>query len=329
MQRDTLSVSLRGKQIIVPAIHVCGTVLFTTGKLIKIAKIHDEAFLEFKKIADPINIIEILKKTKDRPDIFTFAQKVPDITPHYPFLFEWENVAAASIGSYKSWFESQIDRSVKKHVRKSQREGIVTKIALFDDRLVEGICSIYNEQRYRQGKPFWHYGKTFEEVKQENGTYLDRIIFLGAYLGEELIGFIKFVVDGEVGTLMQIVSKTTYFSKRPTNALISKAVEICESHGIKYLLYGKHTYAKKKESSLIDFKEKNGFKKIDYPRYYVPLTTKGKIAIKYRIYKGWQNLLPYQVMKTLVTLRSKYYLFRMGKSGESNQPVKEKTGLEG
>jgi hypothetical protein len=184
-------------------------------------------------------------------------------------------------------------------------EGLRTETVSFTDEFVKGIVSIYNESPVRQGKKFWHYGKSFDEVKRDNGTYLDRSIFIGSYFENELVGFLKFVIDGEVANIMQILSKSAYFSKRPTNALIAKAVEVCESLKIKYLIYGEHTYGKKDESSLIDFKENNGFRKMELPRYYVPMTPKGHLALKFGIHKGLANLLPSRVTKNLIRLRAK------------------------
>lgn len=319
MCHDTQIISEKGREYVVPAIKICGVVLIVTGKTLKITRIHDEVWLESRSLPDPLEILEKLQSLRNPPDIFSFAQRLPDVTPHYPYYFEWENVAAAIIESYRSWFEKDVDRSVRKHLKKAQREGILCKISEFDDHLVEGICSIYNELKVRQGKQFWHYGKSFDEVKRENGTYLDRSVFIAAYLSDELVGFIKFVIDEEVATMMQILSKAAHFSKRPNNAMIAKAVEVCESRHIKYLIYGEHTYGKKGESTLIDFKEKNGFRKIEFPRYYVPLTAKGHLAVKLGLYKGWANLIPGSVTKNLVNLRSKYYAWRADNSKEPKQ----------
>ena len=96
----------------------------------------------------------------------------------------------------------------------------------FDDQLVRGISDIYNETPIRQGRKFWHYGKSFEQVKAENATYPDRSEFIGAFFNGELIGFIKFVMVNNVARIMQIVSLEAHTDKRPTNALLAKAVEI-------------------------------------------------------------------------------------------------------
>lgn len=310
MYHTTQVISVRGKDRVVPAIKICDVVLVVTGKVFKIARIDDEVWLDSQSFPDPVEIIKKLGSMTNPPDLFNFAQRLPDVIPHYPYHYEWENLAVAATESYRAWFETEVDRSVRKHVRKSQREGIVTEIAAFDEKLVAGLCSIYNELKIRQGRQFWHYGKSFEEVQRGSGTYLDRSIFIGAYFGTELVGFLKVVIDGEVANIMQILSKAAYFPKRPTNALLSKAVEVCETRKAKYLIYGEYTYGKKDESTLVDFKEKNGFRKIEFPRYYVPLTEKGKIALKLGLHKGWENLLPGRVTNALVELRSKYYAWR-------------------
>jgi len=46
-----------------------------------------------------------------------------------------------------------------------------------------------------RGKPNVHYGKDIHTVRKEEATFLDRSIFIGAFLGEELIGFVKLTTD--------------------------------------------------------------------------------------------------------------------------------------
>jgi len=310
MNTDVQTLSIKGGESEVSAISVGPVDVVITGKMLKVARIRDEEWIESRSLPDPPEIVGQLRKSKSPPDIFVIAQRIPDLTPHYPYYFEWGNVSAVTVESYRSWYEKDIARTTKQHIRKAQKEGIVAEIAPFDDRLVEGICSIYNELKVRQGKNFWHYGKDFDSVKRENGTYLDRSIFIVAYDGSELAGFLKVVIDGEVGSIMQILSKSAHFQKRPNNALLSKAVEVCESRQVRYLIYGEHTYGKKNESTLTDFKEKNGFRKMEFPRYYIPLTAKGHLAIKLGIHKGWANILPGSFTNALVQLRSKYYGWR-------------------
>ena len=95
-----------------------------------------------------------------------------------------------------------------------------------DDKLVCGIREIYNEVPIRDGRPFPHYGKKFDTVKREVTTMPDRSEFLGAYCGEELIGFIKLIHMGKLSSILHIVSKRAHYDKRPTNSLLAAAVEV-------------------------------------------------------------------------------------------------------
>ena len=311
MSEEAHRISLKGKKRVVKSIPVGAEAsVIITGGLIKIGKIHDEYWLEAKNIPEPESIINTLKKSTERPDLFTFAQKIPHATPRYNYKIEWDNHAVANFESYADWFEKQIDRNTKKNIRKFAKEGVSVDTVPFTDELVEGICSIYNELKVRQGREFWHFGKDFATVKNDNSSYLERSVFIGARYKEELIGFIKMVFVDDVACLMQILSKAAYYEKRPTNALLSKAVEVSESRGIKFLAYGEYVYGKKDESSLIEFKRKNGFKKVDIPRYYVPLTLKGNLALRYGFHKEWKEILPADVVKFLVNVRVKYYSWK-------------------
>ncbi len=100
----------------------------------------------------------------------------------------------------------------------------------------------------RQRRRFPHYGKDFESVRREEATFLDSSIFIGAYFEDKLIGFVKLVPD-ETCTqagLMNIVSMVKHKDKAPQNALFAYAVRACASRGIRYLVYSKFDYGKKR-----------------------------------------------------------------------------------
>ena len=169
---------------------------------------------------------------------------------------------------------------------------MTVKVVSFDDDLVRGIHRIYNETPVRQGKRFWHFGKDLETVRRELATYLDRSTFIGAYWNHELIGFLKMVYVNSVAMLFHILSMNAHYDKRPMNALIAKAVEVCEQEGISHFVYGQFVYGNKHQSSLVEFKRRNGFEQFNFPRYYVPLTLKGAAFVRLKLYKGLGGLLP-------------------------------------
>jgi len=190
-----------------------------------------------------------------------------------------------------------------------------------DDDLIRGIREIYNETPVRQGKRFPHFGKDFTTVKREVSTLLDRSGFIGAYYGSELIGFIKLVYMGKIASILHIVSKNAHYDKRPTNALIAKAVEICSQKEISYLLYGHYTYGRKTRSPLIEFKKRNGFEEVRVPRYYLALSFWGRVVVGLRLYRGWLGLLPSGVVNFMVDVRSRFFSRITSKSGRSESEV--------
>ena len=178
--------------------------------------------------------------------------------------------------------------------------------------MIEGIVQIYNETPLRQGKRFPHFGKDFATIKKEVSTFMDRSEFIGAYLGDELIGFIKLVYLGSIASILHIVSKNQHYDKRPTNALIAKAVELCAENDISYLLYGHFTYGNKTGSPLAEFKRRNGFKEFQVPRYDVPLSLWGKAAVRMRLYRGVIGILPSPLLVLLVKTRARFLRSRLG-----------------
>jgi hypothetical protein len=90
------------------------------------------------------------------------------------------------------------------------------------------------------------------------------------------------------------------------NALIAKAVEICEQRGFAYLTYCNYVY-NDPDSSLTEFKRRNGFEQVLVPRYYIPLTLKGKIALKLGLHHGLVKFIPKSVFKQLLRLRTRWY----------------------
>jgi hypothetical protein len=73
------------------------------------------------------------------------------------------------------------------------------------------------------------------------------------------------------------------------------------------LVYGKHVYGKKENSPVTEFKRRNSFERLDFPRYYVPLTRRGSFAIRYRLYRGIKELVPETVVTLFLTTRAVIY----------------------
>jgi hypothetical protein len=303
------------------------------GGFIRLAAVQDEEWIEGEPVPEPEAFIRDLRG-KPPADIFTFARPIPYSQPCYPFYFEWDNVAVAKLGKFAQWWES-LPQETRKNVRRSQRRGVTITRANFDDQLVRGISNVYNETPIRQGRKFWHYGKSFEQVKAENATYLDRSEFIGAFFKGELIGFIKVVKVNNVVRIMQIVSMEAHSDKRPTNALLARAVEICCEKRATHLIYGKYVYGKKESSPITEFKRRNGFERLSFPRYYIPLTGVGALAIRCGLHRGVAQLVPEEVTTLFLAARAAIYRrqFRLHEklhetaNGEQKLPVGPSTAI--
>ncbi len=311
------TISIRGKQITVAADMIAGKAIVTKGSLLRIARVKDDVCDD--GVIDPESIVSELRRRR-RADIFTFDQKLLETEPRFPYYFEWDNLAVLTIKTYEHWWNAQIKNDARRMVRKAEKNGVTVKVVPFSDELVAGIKGIYDEVPIRQGKPFWHYKKDIETVKKENSTYLERAEFIGAYCGDELIGFNKIFYTGNRADQIQLLSKLRHRENSPTNALIAKAVEVCAAKGILYLTYGKFSYGNKVGDTLSDFKERNGFANITFPRYYVPMTLVGKVAVALKLHRRLIELLPPSVVDRLWAVRASLYAMKYrGTAGMSSE----------
>jgi hypothetical protein len=276
-----------------------GEKVMVEGKILRIAKLEQEWCDD---AGDPEILADALRKTADGPDILTFTQRLPDLKPKYDYQMELESMAVLPIKSYALWWEKQIERQARNKIRKAQKSGVVVRLTDFDDRLVHGMTSIFNETPIRQGRRFLHYGKDFQTIKRQFSRFLFREEIFGAYLGEELVGFIFLADAGRYAFLGQIISKIARRDLAPNNALLAKAVERCAERGFPYLVYALWL-----DDSLGDFKRSNGFQRVDLPRYFVPLTKKGKLALKFGFHRGWKEAVPKQISRPLKKLRRRWY----------------------
>jgi len=316
MQTTCAEISVRGRIFNVPATRIDGRTIVVKGNWIKTASIHDEEW-QAEGVDDPDFILAKLREQGVKADLFTFAQKLPETKPKFNYHLEWDNLAAISLTTYKEWWEKRLPQETRKNVRRAERRGVVVRAVDFDEALAAGIKSIYDETPIRQGRRFWHYGKTLEAVRRENSSYLDRSEFIGAYYQEQLIGFIKMVYVGKVSILMQIVSRNEHYDKRPTNALLAKAVEVSESKGMGYVVYGSYVYGKNNDAPLTEFKRRNGFEEILLPRYYIALTAKGSACLSLNLHRGLRRLLPKKLDSLLLRARARMYQGRMSTAGAS------------
>lgn len=302
--RNSIEVTRRGRKMAVPMLEVAGTTLAIKGRLVKIAEIFDAYWLRKRSLPGPTAVIGALRMSTHRPDIYTFTQRVPETKQQFDYPVEWVNFAVIVIGSYDDWFRKSISESTRRSILASEKRGVTVRPSQYDESYVRGIMAVYNDTPVRQGRRFWHYGKDYDSVRDENGTYADRSTFLAAYFGEQFIGYCKVVWDDDTAAIMQIISMVGHYDKRPSNALMAAAVRECSTRKIPYLLYEHYDYGNKADSSLTEFKRRNGFVRMDVPRYYVPLTMRGRLALKLGMHKEQKDRIPGWLRSWLVGVRA-------------------------
>ena len=297
-------------------IRICGTNINVQGKLVRIARLDAEKFMF---LDDPEPVIGGLRKLDSRVDILTFMQRLPDTSPKHPYPMEMDNLAVLPISTFEDWWTKTIGFKARNKAKQATKKGATLREVPFSEELVRGIWKIYNESPIRQGRKFPHYGKDFETVYREEATYLENSIFIGAFLENQLIGFVKLLIDEtriQAG-LLNIVSLISQRDLAPSNALISQAVRSCAERKIPYLVYSNFAYGKRERDSLSDFKERNGFERVDLPRYFVPLSPLGHIALRLGLHKKLLDRLPAPLAVKLRNLRKEWYKRKLNSATEA------------
>ncbi len=253
-------------------------------------------FREYYKNVAPTE--KFIAKLKTRGvDIFTFIDRKwchPVTNPPLNWIKSDDNIGLLEIKDYPTWWHS-IGKKTRNMVRKAEKEGVKVSVVSQSDDLAQGIWKIYNETPIRQGRAFPHFGESLETVT--NNMYSEKFsTFIGAYMGEELVGFIQILHGDSIAVLSNILSMQKYWDRAVNNALLAKAVEVCQAKSERWLMYGRIG----NHPSLDRFKESNGFIRFPVSRYYIPLTSKGRIAITLGLQKELKDALPNSIKYPLI-----------------------------
>jgi hypothetical protein len=297
-------------------IEILGKSIRVHGRLLRIARLDAEKFLF---LDDPEPIIADLRRSKSRVDLFTFIQKVSETSPKYSYPMEWDNLAVLPVSTFDCWWNQQIGFKARNKAKQAEKRGVTMREVPFSDSLVRGIWEIYNEVPIRQGRRFPHFGKDLKTVYQDEATYLDRSAFIGAFLDDRLIGFVKLLwsADRSQVGLLNVLSLIEHRDKAPTNALVAQAVRFCAAQKIPYLVYSNFAYGKRERDSLSDFKERNAFQRFDLPRYYVPLTAIGWAGFRLGLHKRMSERVPERMIMKLREVRNSWYGRKLQSAPES------------
>jgi len=180
-------------------------------------------------------------------------------------------------------------------VRKAEKNGVKTRVVEPDEKLAEGMWEIYNETPIRQERAFPHYGVSLQNVAR-GVLSAQNCTFIGSFLQDKLIGFLQLVHGDKIVIISQILTLHSHSDKAVNNALIAQAVEVCEAEQAKWLMYGRMG----NHPSLDKFKQSNGFNKFLLTRYYVPITRRGRIAIRLGVHREFKDTLPQSIKYTFI-----------------------------
>jgi hypothetical protein len=296
----------KGAPIQLDAVRAEDKAFIISGRLIKTAALKNEWQ---QNVGNPDRVIRELKASAAKIDLLRFWQRIPESEAKYSYYHEWRDVAAIAIKSFDHWWEKQISGKTRNMVRKSDKMGVKIEEVQLSDEFVHGIIAIFNQSPVRRGKRFWHYGRSFESVKEGLAADSSQAIFIGAYFEAELIGFAKLLLTDRYAMIVLILDKTIHRDKASMNGMIAKAVQICAERNLPFITY---TVWRRGEHG--DFQKRNGFEKIRVPEYFVPLTLKGAIALRLGLHKGVRGAIPKDMMVWLLALRSKWYAWRYPQS---------------
>jgi len=249
---------------------------------------------------DVIPTADFIEKLGDRGiDVFTFIERKWCNSIRNPprlWLGTEDNIALLQVTTFDEWWKD-IGKKTRNMVRKAEKSGVKTEVVEPSEELAEGIWKIYNETPIRQERGFPHYGIPLQAVI--NGIRLSQnCIYVGAYFQEELVGFIQLVHGNDVALISQILSLQKHWDKAVNNALVAKAIEFCANKKIRWIMYGRMG----NHPSLDKFKQSNGFSSFPLTRYYVPITKKGRIAVKMGLHREIKDVLPQPVKYPLIPL---------------------------
>jgi hypothetical protein len=119
--------------------------------------------------------------------------------------------------------------------------------------------------------------------------------YIGAYLQDELVGFIQLVHGDNIAIISQILSMQKHWDKALNNALVAKAVEVCATRKIRWLMYGRMG----NHPTLDDFKQNNGCVRFLLTRYFIVLTGKGRLAARLGLHREMKDALPLWLKRPL------------------------------
>jgi hypothetical protein len=262
---------------------------------------YQKAQYSIEYICDTEPTSELLIDLKKKGvDLLSFVQRsFLGSVPSFSFPSETEVIGLLRITSFDNWWRFQIGKKVRERIRGADKKGVKVKLVEPDEDFFRGALDIYNETPIRQGLRYSGYGLSLGSVR-DKFKGLERSDILGAYFEGKLIGFVWIVYGDKVASIESYVSLIEYRNKAPNNILMAETVRRCSEKGFTFLWYARMGYLQ----GLDSFRKHNGFIASPNPRYFVPLSAKGVLAVKLRLHKGLEYALPAKMVRTVMPVYS-------------------------
>ena len=101
--------------------NVCGLDIRVRGRLIRMAGVAADTY-EF--VEEPHPVLEAITRSRERIDLFTFMQRLPDTSTKYPYLMEWDNLAVLPLSTFDHWWTKQINDKTRNMARRAGKKGV-------------------------------------------------------------------------------------------------------------------------------------------------------------------------------------------------------------
>jgi hypothetical protein len=281
-------------------IRINGLSVATSGLLARTLKVRQELYDE---VSDSASLIRASSQRRGA-DIVSFLHRFPFDGHPLPYRHETDNYAAMPVSTHANWLAS-LSKSNRKRLRVSAASGVQLSEVQLSDDFVRGVVAIFNESSVKQGRRFWHYGKGVEETRKslwrDLGKYKCR--FIAAHCDGELIGFVKLLYGRNFARPSLILAKLAHRDKYTSHALIAKCVEVLAQDGIPWFIYGNFDHGNRGSETLREFKQSLGFVRHDLPRYYVPLTWLGRLAMAMGLHRDISAIIPRPLVRAALVVR--------------------------
>src|SRR5256885_16435580 len=70
---------------------------------------------------EPEILLNDLRNTRSRIDLFTFLQKLPETTPRYSYPMEWDNLAVLPVSTFDHWWTQQLRSYPRNRARQAEK----------------------------------------------------------------------------------------------------------------------------------------------------------------------------------------------------------------